>query len=191
MENLWNGGRDLKVFPHFRLSSSILDFQPCIAPPSPPPAFFSFSQHFLSFKFPNFYNSQSKSIGIMAPKIFMWEPSSTSSRQGQHLTISSSTGVTGYIGGDALYALEKAHPEYEYTALVRNSDRGAPVAAAFPKIRLVYGTLEDSKVLEEESARADVVLRKNFVSCLNLKSDLDSDIIYSRHCRCIRQCRSC
>lgn len=77
--------------------------------------------------------------GIMAPKIFI-------------------TGTTGYIGGDALYALEKAHPEYEYTVLVRNSDRGAPIAAAYPKIRLVYGTLDDSKLLEEESARAHIVL---------------------------------
>ncbi|PMD35844.1 NAD(P)-binding protein [Hyaloscypha variabilis F] len=75
----------------------------------------------------------------MAPKIFI-------------------TGATGYIGGDALYALEKAHPEYEYTALVRNPDKGAPIAATYPKIRLVYGTLDDSKLLEEESARADIVL---------------------------------
>jgi N-acetyl-gamma-glutamylphosphate reductase len=69
------------------------------------------------------------------------------------------TGTTGFIGGDALFALEKAHPEYEYTALVRDSKKGALVAAAFPSIRLVYGTLEDSKLLEEESARADIVIR--------------------------------
>jgi len=42
--------------------------------------------------------------------------------------------------------------------LVRGSDKGAVVAAAYPKVRLVYGTLEDSKLLEEESARADIVL---------------------------------
>lgn len=58
-----------------------------------------------------------------------------------------------------LYELEKAHPEYDYTALVRDSDRGAVVAAAYPKIRLVYGTLDDAQVLEEESARADIVIR--------------------------------
>jgi N-acetyl-gamma-glutamylphosphate reductase len=68
--------------------------------------------------------------------------------------------VTGYIGGDILYALEKSHPEYEVTAIVRNSDKGGPVAAAYPKIRLAYGTLEDSKLLEDESARADVVIRQ-------------------------------
>jgi len=75
----------------------------------------------------------------MAPKVFI-------------------TGATGYIGGDALYALYKTHPEYEYSALVRNSDKGAPVAAAFSKIRLVYGTLDDASILEEETAKADIVL---------------------------------
>jgi N-acetyl-gamma-glutamylphosphate reductase len=73
-----------------------------------------------------------------------------------------STGATGYIGGDILYALEKAHPEYEYSALVRDSDKGAPVAAAFPKTRLVYGGLDDSQLLEDEAARADIVIRKQF-----------------------------
>ncbi|KAK6600214.1 hypothetical protein H4I96_07540 [Botrytis cinerea] len=68
------------------------------------------------------------------------------------------TGTTGYTGGDALYTLYHAHPDWEFTALVRNSDRGAPVAAAFPKVHLVYGTLEDAKILEEEAAKADVVL---------------------------------
>ncbi|CAG8970805.1 hypothetical protein HYALB_00001592 [Hymenoscyphus albidus] len=75
----------------------------------------------------------------MAPKIFI-------------------TGTTGYIGGDLFYALEKAHPDYEYTAIVRNSEKGAPVAAAYPKVRLVYGTLDDSELLEKESAAADIVI---------------------------------
>jgi len=68
------------------------------------------------------------------------------------------TGATGYIGGDALYTLYNAHPEYEFTAIVRNSDNGALVAAAYPKIRLVYGTMDDASVLEEESAKADIVI---------------------------------
>lgn len=55
------------------------------------------------------------------------------------------------------------HPEYEYTLAVRNEDRVKPVRAAYPddKIRIVYGT--DAKtyeaVLEEESSKADIVLR--------------------------------
>jgi hypothetical protein len=58
-----------------------------------------------------------------------------------------------------LFALEKAHPNYEYTALVRDSKKGALVAVAFPSIRLVYGRLDDSNLLEEESSRADIVIR--------------------------------
>ncbi|KAG4443179.1 hypothetical protein IFR05_001321 [Cadophora sp. M221] len=68
------------------------------------------------------------------------------------------TGTTGYIGGDVLFALYKVHPEFEYTALVRNSDKGALVAAAFASVRLVYGTLDDSKLLEEECFKADIVI---------------------------------
>ncbi|KAI1103610.1 NAD(P)-binding protein [Jackrogersella minutella] len=68
------------------------------------------------------------------------------------------TGATGYIGGDALYSLVKAHPEYEYTLLVRNEERGEPVAAAYPQARLVYGTLDDTAVIEKEAAAADIVV---------------------------------
>ncbi|KAI1413247.1 NAD(P)-binding protein [Hypoxylon sp. FL1857] len=75
----------------------------------------------------------------MAPKIFL-------------------TGATGYIGGEALYALVKAHPEFEYAVLVRNEERGKPVAAAYPNVRLVYGNLDDSDVIEKEAAAADIVV---------------------------------
>lgn len=67
------------------------------------------------------------------------------------------TGVTGYIGGDALYAIANAHPEYEIVALVRNSDKGAKVAAQYPKIRLVYGDLDSVDLLEKEAKEADIV----------------------------------
>lgn len=65
----------------------------------------------------------------------------------------------GYIGGDALYSLVKAHPDYEYTLLVRNEERGKPVAAAYPNARLVYGSLDDVDVIEKEAAAADIVIR--------------------------------
>ncbi|CZS89138.1 related to nucleoside-diphosphate-sugar epimerase [Rhynchosporium agropyri] len=68
------------------------------------------------------------------------------------------TGTTGYIGGDVMHALYQAHPDFEYTALVRNSDRGGVVAAAFPKVKFAYGTLDDSELLEKESAKADIVI---------------------------------
>ena len=69
------------------------------------------------------------------------------------------TGATGYIGGDALYQLLQRHPnEYDVTALVRNSDKGAQIASQYPSIRLVYGGLDDENILEEEARRADIVL---------------------------------
>ncbi|RDW69593.1 hypothetical protein BP6252_08613 [Coleophoma cylindrospora] len=68
------------------------------------------------------------------------------------------TGATGYIGGDILYELYNAHPDYEYTALVRDSERGALVAAAFPKIKLIYGTLDDLEVIEKAASEADIVV---------------------------------
>lgn len=75
----------------------------------------------------------------------------------------SSTGVTGYIGGDILYALTKAHPEYEYVALVRGA-KGSVVATAYPNIRIVKGNLDDATIIEEESAKANIVIGKQFYS---------------------------
>ncbi|KXS93605.1 hypothetical protein AC578_2999 [Pseudocercospora eumusae] len=67
------------------------------------------------------------------------------------------TGATGYIGGDALYAIVTAHPDYEITALVRNTDKGGKVAAQFASVRLVYGDLDSTALIEEESRAADIV----------------------------------
>lgn len=70
------------------------------------------------------------------------------------------TGATGYIGGDALFAIASAHPEYEITALVRNSDKGVQVAKEYAKVKLVYGDLDNVELLEDEAKKADVVCRK-------------------------------
>jgi N-acetyl-gamma-glutamylphosphate reductase len=67
------------------------------------------------------------------------------------------TGVTGYLGGDAVYAILAAHPEYEVTSLVRDKTKGAQVAEAHPNIRIVYGDLDDGTLLEEEAANTDIV----------------------------------
>ena len=70
------------------------------------------------------------------------------------------TGVTGYIGGDAICAISQAHPEYDITCLVRNSDKGAQVAKEYPKFKLVYGDLDKVDLIEEESKKADIVCSK-------------------------------
>ncbi|KAL2167837.1 hypothetical protein VTG60DRAFT_704 [Thermothelomyces hinnuleus] len=67
------------------------------------------------------------------------------------------TGITGYLGGDAVYAILEAHPEYEISCLVRDKAKGALVSEAHPSLRIVYGTLDDSDLLEEEAANTDIV----------------------------------
>ncbi|KAK0730337.1 hypothetical protein B0H67DRAFT_28589 [Lasiosphaeris hirsuta] len=73
------------------------------------------------------------------------------------------TGATGYIGGDAFFALYNAHPEFEYTLVVRNEDRTKLVREKYPDtehVKLVYGSPSASyvEVLEKEAAKTDVVL---------------------------------
>jgi N-acetyl-gamma-glutamylphosphate reductase len=67
------------------------------------------------------------------------------------------TGVTGYIGGDAVFAILAAHPEFDVTCLVRDQSKGAQVAEAHPGIKIVYGELDDGVLLEEAAANADIV----------------------------------
>ena len=50
------------------------------------------------------------------------------------------------------------YPDLEITALVRNSDKGAKIAAQYPKIKLVYGDLDSTDVITKASAAADIVL---------------------------------
>jgi hypothetical protein len=67
---------------------------------------------------------------------------------------------TGYVGGDVLHALLQTHPSWEsnITCLVRSQSRAASLSAAYPSIKLVFGTLEDTSILEDEAAKAEIVL---------------------------------
>lgn len=51
------------------------------------------------------------------------------------------------------------HPDYEYALLVRTQEKGDKVKKSYPNVRLVLGGLDDSKLLEEEAAKAHIVLR--------------------------------
>ena len=70
------------------------------------------------------------------------------------------TGATGYIGGDFLALAVQTHPDWDITALVRNSDKGALVTSKYPHVKVVIGSLESAVVLETESKKADIVYRK-------------------------------
>ncbi|KAJ5165309.1 uncharacterized protein N7500_007139 [Penicillium coprophilum] len=80
----------------------------------------------------------------MAPKVFL-------------------TGATGYIGGDGLFVLAGAHPDWEYSALVRSKEKAAQVTSKYPQIRTVIGDLDSSELIEEEVKNADIVF--NFADC--------------------------
>jgi hypothetical protein len=55
--------------------------------------------------------------------------------------------------------LHKAHPEYEYAALVRSKEKAELVSKAYPSIRIVLGGLDDYELLKQEASKADIVLR--------------------------------
>ena len=54
----------------------------------------------------------------------------------------------------------QSHPEWEITAMVRNSGKGAKVASQYPGVRLVYGDLDSTDIIVEEAKNADIVYRK-------------------------------
>ncbi|RAH86615.1 NAD(P)-binding protein [Aspergillus japonicus CBS 114.51] len=67
------------------------------------------------------------------------------------------TGVTGFVGGDILYCIAHAHPDWELSCLVRSPEKGAQVQQAYPQVRLVRGTTDDADLLETEASDADIV----------------------------------
>ena len=69
------------------------------------------------------------------------------------------TGITGYIGGDGFFALASAHPDWEYTALVRSEAKSTQVTSKYPQVRTVIGDLDSSELIEEEVKNADIVIR--------------------------------
>ncbi|OGM41055.1 nucleoside-diphosphate-sugar epimerase [Aspergillus bombycis] len=68
------------------------------------------------------------------------------------------TGVTGYIGGDALYHIHQNHPDFEYSALIRTDDKARKVQAQYPKLRVIIGDLDDTEKIAREAAWADIVI---------------------------------
>ncbi|KAK8050493.1 hypothetical protein PG994_012223 [Apiospora phragmitis] len=78
------------------------------------------------------------------------------------------TGATGYIGGDALSVLSQAHPEFEFSLLVRTQEKAQNVKAQYPNATIVLGDLDDSGLLREQAAKADIVLREYSTSFRSL-----------------------
>ncbi|KAI7333066.1 putative methylmalonate-semialdehyde dehydrogenase [Hortaea werneckii] len=70
----------------------------------------------------------------------------------------SGTGATGYIGGDFLHAITKAHPNLAVTALVRQESKAAKLKELYPQVEVVQGDLDNAEALVKASSEADIVL---------------------------------
>jgi hypothetical protein len=69
-----------------------------------------------------------------------------------------STGATGYIGGDALYALTQSFHSAKITALVRSESKASLITSRYPSVTPVIGDLDSAASITKEAAEADVVL---------------------------------
>jgi hypothetical protein len=67
---------------------------------------------------------------------------------------------SGYIGGDVLYELLSAHPDWEQsiTCLVRNPAHETQFKARYPKLRLLFATFDQTALIEEEIAKHELVV---------------------------------
>lgn len=68
------------------------------------------------------------------------------------------TGATGYIGGTAHAAFAKAHPDWEFTLLVRSEERAKPIKEAYPNTKFAYGGLDDADLVQKAAAEADIII---------------------------------
>ena len=73
------------------------------------------------------------------------------------------TGATGYVGGDVLYRLQRSSLAKSHLAcLVRDVSKARKLSGAYPDIEIVQGSLDDSKLVEQEARKADVVLSLSY-----------------------------
>lgn len=69
------------------------------------------------------------------------------------------TGATGYIGGDVIYRLQQSSlAKSHISCLVRDVSKAKQLSGTYPNVELVQGGLGDSKLVEKEARKADVVL---------------------------------
>lgn len=69
-------------------------------------------------------------------------------------------GATGYVGGQVLDSLSKDFPAFPIRALARNlsPSKTMQLQSLHPKVEAIEGKLTDVKLIEEEAAKADIVI---------------------------------
>ncbi|KAG8897894.1 hypothetical protein FRC01_011123, partial [Tulasnella sp. 417] len=65
-------------------------------------------------------------------------------------------GATGYIGGSVLVGIQQRYPEFNYTALVRNSKDNPGLEAI--GVRVLQGSHSDLELIEKVAAQHDIVV---------------------------------
>jgi nucleoside-diphosphate-sugar epimerase len=68
------------------------------------------------------------------------------------------TGATGFVGGNILSSLCKAHPEVHIKALLRREEDAKELQSVYPNLEPVIGTLADLTLLTSAAAEADFVI---------------------------------
>ncbi|KAL5341082.1 NAD(P)-binding protein [Aspergillus crustosus] len=70
------------------------------------------------------------------------------------------TGASGYVGGDVLYAVLEAHPDWEsnITVLLRNRSYEPRFKAKYPDLNIFVAELDDTTAIAEEVAKNEIVL---------------------------------
>ncbi|KAK7216184.1 hypothetical protein V2G26_004187 [Clonostachys chloroleuca] len=68
------------------------------------------------------------------------------------------TGASGFIGGDALYAVHKAQPDWEFSVLIRDKQKAKQIQEAYPDVKIVFGSLDDAEIIRNAASTADIVI---------------------------------
>jgi nucleoside-diphosphate-sugar epimerase len=68
-------------------------------------------------------------------------------------------GALGYVGGDLTALLIQNHPNYQLSALVRNSTQAESLQTLFPNVQPIIGSFDSRNILIEEAKRADVIVQ--------------------------------
>ncbi|KAI1298086.1 NAD(P)-binding protein [Xylaria venustula] len=85
------------------------------------------------------------------------------------------TGVTGYIGGSVFATLARKHPEYDLTVLLRQPP--PTFKDQFPAVKVVQGSFDDSKIIEEAAASADIVIHNGDGDHVNALNSIISGLL--------------
>ncbi|KAI4641177.1 hypothetical protein J4E93_008056 [Alternaria ventricosa] len=68
-------------------------------------------------------------------------------------------GITGWVGNASAHAIAAAHPEYEWTVLIRNKAKEESVKKFLPQgTRFVIGDFDSHDVISSAAAAADIVI---------------------------------